>query len=118
MADLLRTGVEWLAQKRAAHCASAESYRRFGQADQSVVATYGRTDVEVADESGLTIIAHVWDFLINVESLALEPEPGDVIIADGRRYEVMRLGGGGCWRWSDSYRVTMRIHTKDVGANE
>jgi len=29
---------------------------------------------------------------------------------------VMSLGNQGHWRWSDPYRTTMRIHTKEVGA--
>ena len=67
-------------------------------------------------ESGLTINSQVWDFLILAEELGFDPEPGDVIVANGRRYEVMNLSGEGCWRWSDPYRQTYRIHTKDIGA--
>ena len=29
-------------------------------------------------------------------------------------YEVIRPGDEPCWRWSDSYRQTLRIHTKQV----
>jgi len=115
--DVLRRGAEWLGQMRTSHCSSPVEYRRPPDA-YSVNATYGRTDLEVADESGLTITAHVWDFLILADELGLEPEAGDVIASDGRRYEVMNLGGDGCWRWSDPYRQTYRIHTKDIGADE
>jgi hypothetical protein len=101
---------------RTAHCSSPVEYRRPPDA-VTVSATYGKTDFEVADESGLTIGSHVWDFLILADALGFEPEPGDVIAADGRRYEVMNLGGEGCWRWSDPYRQTYRIHTKDIGAD-
>jgi len=116
MADLLRQGSQWLEQMRTAHCSSPVEYRRPPDA-VTVSATYGKTDVELADESGLTINAHVWDFLILGDELGFDPEPGDVIVADGRRYEVMNLGGEGCWRWSDPYRQTYRIHTKDIGAD-
>jgi hypothetical protein len=92
-------------------------YRRAGQADADVRATFGKTDYEVADGYGATIQSHVIDFLILADELGLEPEPGDVIVADGRKYEVMNLGGEGCWRWSDPYRQTYRIHTKDIGAD-
>ena len=115
MGDLLRDGLNWLEQQRTAHMTSPVIYRRAGQADAEVQATYGKTDVDVADESGLTVRSHVWDFLILADALGLEPEPGDVIAADGRQYEVMNLGVEGCWRWSDPYRTTCRIHTKDVG---
>lgn len=117
MGDLLRQGSQWLEQQRTAHCSSQVDYRRPPDA-YTVNATYGKTDVEVADESGLTITAGVWDFLILADELpGIEPEPGDVIAANGRRYEVMNLGGQDCWRWSDPYRQTYRIHTKDIGAD-
>jgi len=115
--DLLRQGSQWLEQQRTAHCSSQVAYRR-DATEYPVNATYGKTDVEVADESGLTITAGVWDFLILADGFlpeGLEPEPGDVIAADGRRYEVMNLAGQDCWRWSDPYRQTYRIHTKDTG---
>ncbi len=118
MGDLLRQGSHWLEQQRAAHCSSQVTYRR--EATQlPVAATFGRTRYEVADESGLTVGAQVADFLIAAEDLGptfSEPQPGDVIVADGRLYEVMALGPDfRGWRWSDPYRTTMRIHTKDVG---
>ena len=36
--------------------------------------------------------------------------------ADGMVFEVMSLGGQGHWRWSDPHRQTLRIHTKETGA--
>ena len=116
MPDLLRQGNQWLESMRETHCSSPVEYRRPPDA-VTVNATYGKTDFEVADESGLTIGSHVWDFLILADALGIEPEAGDVIATDGRRYEVMNLGGEGCWRWSDPYRQTYRIHTKDIGAD-
>jgi len=119
MADLLRQGSQWLEQQRTAYCSSSVEYRAPGRSPDAttVSATYGKTDVEIADESGLTITAGVWDFLILAEELGFDPEPGDVIAANGRKYEVMNLGGENCWRWSDPYRQTYRIHTKDIGAD-
>lgn len=114
MGDLLRVGSDWLERMRTAHCSSPVQYHR----DQAVIpinATYGRTDVEVADESGLSIGSFIWDFLVLAVDLGLEPRPGDVIVADGRQYEVLSLGPERCWRWSDPYRQTYRIHTKDTG---
>lgn len=116
MADLLREGSQWLEQMRTAHCSGLVQYRR-PPLNWDVLATYGKTAFEVADESGLTVSAHVWDFLILAEELGFDPQAGDVIAANGRRYEVMHSGGDGCWRWSDPYRQTYRIHTKDIGAD-
>jgi hypothetical protein len=116
LADLLRIGSQWLEQQREAHCSSPVEYRR-GEQSLTVNATFGRTTVDVADESGLSINSHVWDFLILADVLGFEPASGDVIAADGRQFEVLGLGGEGCWRWSDPYQVTYRIHTKDIGAD-
>ncbi len=116
MADMLRDGLAWLERQRTAHMTSPVEFRRVGQAAVEVKATFGKTDYEVADDYGATIGASMIDFLVLAEALGIEPEAGDVIIATGRRYEVMNLAGQSCWRWSDPYRTTLRIHTKDVGA--
>jgi len=123
MGDLLRQGAQWLEQQRAAHCSSPVTYRRpstdSGQATEAVIdATFGRTEYEVEDEHGLRVGAEVIDFLVSAEAFSLmfdEPEAGDQIVADGVVYEVMDLAGQGHWRWSDPYRTTMRIHTKEIG---
>lgn len=96
---------------------SPVEYRRVGQSAIEVQATFGKTDYEVADDHGATIAASMIDFLILAEVLGIEPEAGDVIAANNRRYEVMNLAGESCWRWSDPYRTTLRIHTKDIGAD-
>jgi hypothetical protein len=125
MPDLLRQGSQWLESMRETHMTSPVTYRRAGQADAEIPATWGKTDLEVADDYGATIRTHVIDFLILADTLGSEPQAGDVIVAPltgsgqatGRKFEVMDLAGQGCWRWSDPYRTTFRIHTKDVGAD-
>jgi len=115
--DLLRQGGQWLEQQRTAHCSSQVTYRREA-AELQVDATFGRTEYDVEDEHGLRVGAQVTDFLILAEvfsPLFDEPQAGDQIVADGVVYEVMNLAGQGHWRWSDPYRTTMRIHTKEVG---
>ena len=114
MTDLLRQGSDWLERMRTAHCSSPVEYRR-DDLILPIMTTYGKTDVEVADESGLTIGSFIWDFLVLAADLGFEPKIGDVIVADGRKYEVLNIGGERCWRWSDPYRQTYRIHTKDIG---
>jgi len=123
--NLLKRGSDWLEQKRTAHMSSPVGYRRPpATTSVTVNATFGRTDVKIADEppgAGTTIESHVWDFLILAEEFSNafsgeEPEAGDVILANGRQYEVMALGDDiRGWRWSDPFRQTYRIHTKDIG---
>jgi len=114
--DLLRQGGQWLEQQRTTHCSSQVTYRREAT-ELPVDATFGRTEYEVEDDYGLRVGVQVTDFLILAEAFSPtfdEPEAGDRIVADGVVYEVMNLAGQGHWRWSDPYRTTMRIHTKEV----
>lgn len=117
MGDLLRQGSQWLEQQRSAHCSSPVTYSR-DETELALNATFGRTEYEVEDDYGLRVGAEVTDFLIAAADFAPtfgEPEAGDRIITDGTVYEVMALSGQGHWRWSDPYRTTLRIHTKEVG---
>lgn len=115
MPDLLRQGAAWLGQMRTTHCTSLVTYERPPDAVE-VRATFGRTAYEAVDDGGMTVGAHVWDFLILADELGMEPRPGDVIVADGRRFEVLPLGAEiRGWRWSDPYGTTYRIHTKQIG---
>lgn len=42
------------------------------------------------------------------------PERHDLITQDGVAYRALAIGGEPHWRYSDPYRVVIRIHTKDV----
>jgi len=119
MADMLRTGAAWLEAQRKAHMTTDVIYthqRVPGAVSTTVAATFGRTDYEVSTDE-MTIGSHVWDFLITAADLSAEPEAGDIITAQGRRYIVMRIAGE-AWRWSDAFRTTYRIHTRDTGSSE
>ncbi len=113
MTDLLRQGAQWLEQRRRAHCSSPVEYIRDGT-PATVQATYGKTDYTIANDAGGRIGSHVTDFLIGADELGFTPKVGDVIVADGSSFEVMNFGDDGCWRWSDPYHITMRIHTREV----
>jgi len=114
MTDILRKGAEWLEQQRKSFCSSPVLYEHNGQS-ATVNATWGKTDYEIVGESGMTVGSHVIDFLITAADLDFEPEPGDEIEADGVRYEVMPLGDDvRGWRWSDPFRKTYRIHTRQT----
>ena len=118
MGDLLRQGCQWLAQQRGAHCASQVTYHR-GETELLLSATFGRPDREVEDQLGVRVGATMIDFLVAATDFSPtfgEPEPGDQVVAEGSVYEVLDLAGQGHFRWSGMPGVTMRIHTKRVGA--
>ena len=67
------------------------------------------------------------DFLIDTYSLLDSiigslPRRGDAIVEiDGNHtfiFEVMALGGEPPWRYSDPFRLKLRIHTKQVASHE
>lgn len=97
------------------------TYRRGGSSVQ-VVATVGKTTRDVDESDGLVTRYESRDFLVTAAELVLGgvrvmPLPGDQVVeGDGTVCELMDFPGEGYWRWSDPYRVTLRIHTKRVSA--
>ena len=78
-------------------------------------------------ESGFAELVHSRDYLIAADSLVISgtaviPKPGDRIeeLLNGQTlvHDVMSPDQGKpCWRYSDPYRRTMRIHTKQTEVN-
>ena len=111
---MINQGLDWLEQRLLGFCSSPVAYRRDGQT-QTVDAVYGKTDIEIDDQTGITVSSFIWDFLIDAAALGFEPDVGDIIVVNNRLFEVMNLSGQGCWRWTGPNRKTYRIHTKDIG---
>jgi hypothetical protein len=115
MTNVFESGQTWLNTMRNSYASEAVVYTR-GATDYAINATAGRTEYESENHQGIKTIAQAYDFMILASSLGIDPAAGDVITWNGRKYEVMKLGVEGCWRWSDTQRTTYRIHTKDIGA--
>ncbi|MCX5683729.1 MAG: hypothetical protein NT049_08595 [Planctomycetota bacterium] len=130
MADLLEQASAWLDRMRTRHMAQPVTYQR-GAESVEVQATVGRTVFETADAYGVVEQSESRDFLILAADLVLGesvtlPERGDRIreAQDGPStgsgqaktfvYEVMAPGKEPHYRFSDVYRRTLRIHTKQV----
>lgn len=117
MGDMLKKGLEWLAQKRTATMASTITYRRTSYLTAELQATIGKPDMETVDEGNVRIGAAMIDFLILGSDFIPtfgEPKCGDKVVSDGRTYEVMDFAGQGHWRWSGRPGSTLRIHTKQI----
>ena len=126
MADLLHQGSTWLENQRKKFVAREVTYRRGAEATV-VLATVGRTTFEQDDGAGIILHSQVRDYLVATADLELSGQPtlparGDCIeeVDAGQKfvYEVLPLGGEPCWRYSDPYRQTLRIHTKLIGTEE
>ena len=122
MADLLDQASAWLDGMRAKHMARPVMYCR-GEQSVEVAATVGRTVFEIADAYGVVEQSESRDFLIPAADLVLGdavtlPERGDRVreTQDGKTlvYEVMAPGKEPHYRFSDVYRRTLRIHTRQV----
>ena len=117
--DILENGLAWLEAQRKTHLSSPVIYRRGGDSAE-VPATVGKTVFKVTDDYGRFQYIESRDFLISAADLVLNdarilPEPGDEIVEGGFVYEVMAPNNEPEWRYSDSCRNTLRIHTKLIG---
>jgi hypothetical protein len=124
--DLLDQAAGWLDGMRQAHLSRSVLYCRAGDS-VAVAATVGKTIFEIDDGYGAVERFESRDFLIAASALSLggepvEPQPGDKVkeSAGGKVlvYEVMAPGKEPCWRWSDPFRRTLRVHTKQVGEEQ
>ncbi len=122
MTDLLQQAAEWLGRQQVKHLARLVQYRR-GDTRLDLLATVGRTVFEVESGTGLLERIESRDFLIATVDLVFDgqasvPQSGDQILetqgATTLVYEVMAPGKEPAWRYSDPYRVTLRVHTKQI----
>jgi hypothetical protein len=121
--DLLAQGAAWLEEQRHQHLTRTVKYER-GAESVELAVTIGRTEFEQADEYGVVRRTESRDFLVRTQDLVIGgaqvlPKAGDRIReTDGATayvYEVMAPGSEPPYRYSDPYRLTLRIHTKHVG---
>jgi hypothetical protein len=126
MADLLQQASDWLEEQRTRHASRAVTYAR-GAQSVALPATVGKTTFEVDDGYGVLVRHESRDFLMLAADLMLDgaptsPQHGDRIreTQAGQTfvYEVTAPGKEPCWRYSDAYRKTLRIHAKQIDTEE
>ncbi|MCA9179682.1 MAG: hypothetical protein KDB14_34740 [Planctomycetales bacterium] len=122
MTNLLQIGASWLADQMKTHASIDVTYER-GAEQVPIKATVGKTEFELDDGSGVVVRIQSRDYLIHAADLVLGgvetlPVAGDLIReAQGPTifvYEVMAPGNEPHYRYSDSFRKLLRIHTKHV----
>ena len=117
--DMISDGVAWLADRREEFLSQEAVYSR-GTASVTLNVTCGSTVYSMQDENGMLIKAKSTDFIFTAAELILGstttlPVIGDKIdLDDGRRFEILDLGGTGCYRPANPFGTTLRIHTKEV----
>ena len=119
---MLRAGQAWLAGQLNTHASRVVVYRR-GELGVELTAVIGRSPYQQDDGEGVITRAQVRDFLIDTHALLLSiigslPKAGDRIVEidDDQTFifEVMPLGAEPHFRFSDPYRLKLRIHTKQI----
>jgi len=122
MPDLLGNAMRWLEVQRRKYLTVPVIYRR-GDLSAELPATIGKTVFKVSDDYGRFQYIESRDYLISAAELVLDgitvlPEKGDEIVENGQIYEVMAPNSEPEWRYSDSSRQCLRIHTKLTGEIE
>lgn len=122
MANILKTGSDWLGSQLKSKVGTDVTYVR-GSHSVPVTATVGSTEFEQVDESGIVERIEARDYLIDTADLVLNsvtvlPARGDHVEetqgGTTYTYEVMTLDGRPAWRYSDRFRTKLRIHTKQI----
>lgn len=122
MTDLLERSSAWLENQRVKHMTRPVVYQR-GAESVEVPATIGQTVFQIDDGTGALLRTESRDYLVTAADLVLGgspalPQRGDRIRetqgAQAFVYEVMAPGDEPHWRWSDPYRRTVRVHTKQI----
>lgn len=122
MGDLMQKGQSWLASQILQHMSRPVTYCR-DEIQVELQATIGTSFYEQQVDDGAVFKSQVRDYLIGTDlllqsAIASLPRRGDQIIeTDQNRvfiYELMSLGNGPPWRYSDPFRLKLRIHTKLV----
>jgi hypothetical protein len=123
MADLVQKGAVWLEGKRKAHRAVAVTVRR-GGLSFTAQATKGFSQSVSESTEGVILNERSEDFTIAVLDYdfgngPVLPDVGDMIYDDSSgeevRLEVLPMAVDVEKRYSDSYRLSWRIHTKETG---
>lgn len=126
MLDRMQAGQAWLAAQLNKHASQTVVYRR-GELVAELQATIGESTYQQDDGAGSITRAQVRDYLIDTGLLVLDgiatlPKAGDKIIeTEGQKqftYEVMSLGSDTPWRYSDPFRLKLRIHTKLISTED
>jgi len=118
---LLREAVDFISDESAESLVEpGEATYRTSAGSVQLPVVLGQTRYDVLDSDGATITGTCNDILCEASDLVIDgegilPTPGDTIeLTDGRVLEVLEIGGGEHFRYSDPLKRRLRIHTKDV----
>jgi hypothetical protein len=108
---------KYVAEMREKFCSVKIDYisQNGNVAFKGILATLGRTLFKSNNGYGVDVITHGKDFIIKANAISVVPSLGDIILCNGKRYEVLAPNDEPVWRYSGSNEDSFRIHTKEVG---
>ena len=112
---LLEQGAKWLREQRKACLAVTVKYCPQTGSPKNISATVGKTLFRAENQYGVTVRIESRDFIVSADDVDFIPERGDVIVYNGKCYEVLAPNGEPVWRWSGNGNWSRRIHTKEIG---
>ena len=115
---LLEEAASWLAGQCGENLSVKALWSPRGGTPREIGAVIGRTVFRAEDEYGVTVRTESRDFIVRTEAMPEEPRKGDFFVWRNTVYEVLAPNGEPVWRWSDGYRNSRRIHTKEAGEYE
>lgn len=116
MADMLAAGAAWMAGQLKSAAGTTVVYVR-GNQSVEVTATIGASAFEAANQSGVVERWESRDYLVATDDLPFgDPAHGDKIVetinGGSVTYEVASPRGVPLWHYGDSFRLIVRVHTK------
>lgn len=117
MANLLKTGANWLAEQMLSHASDCITYTR-DAVSIDMQATVGSTAFESDQGDGGFVRFESKDFIFQAKKLVDRiglPKDGDTIHDGQHTYEVLSLSGSQPFRYCDRHRTLIRVHTKQIG---
>ena len=123
MTNLMQRAADCMAARLKASCSEAVIAIR-GTEHCDLSAAFGQSQFQVDTPSGGLLTWESHDFIVPAEDYQFagevcEPQRGDIIEktlgADTLRYEVLGPGKERVFRYCDSYRTLLRIHTQLIG---
>ena len=126
MADMISSGLSWLAGQLKTNVSQTVTYKR-GIQSVSIQATFASQILRTSDGQGNSKIERPdADFVfttadLNFGSGVVEPAAGDIVQvvfgAVTKQFKLMPMAGGSepAWRYCDAYQIEVRCHTKFIG---
>lgn len=124
MANLLRSGTEWLGSVFGTHVSETLEYRRANGPVATLRLTPGATDAENVQDASITLMERNHDYLTTVADFEAafgvgeRPRLGDEILHGERVMRVSPIGSSPCWRYCDTHANRLRIHTQHYSGRE